>query len=100
MGFVQINTQEVLSAATQIDTDNKQLQEGLTDLEHVMRTVWQNWEGDAARASAGKYETIKHNFAEPRYSVVDSFARFLRNRVGEAYSSMEQAIARAAAAFK
>ena len=97
---IQINPAAVSSAADHIDTTNKKIQDGLTEIDAALRTLRQNWEGEAANTCVSKYEYIKRTFSDSRFSVVNGMVSFMRNQVGEGYETTEKNVATAASAFK
>lgn len=97
---ILINAAAVLSAADQIDATNKQIRDEWSNINTAIGTLQRNWEGSAADSCRNKYDYIKNNFSDVRFSVVNDFASFLKNQVGEGYKSTEQAATKAAAAFK
>ena len=97
---IQINTAAVSSAADHIDTTNKKIQDGLTEIDAALRTLRQNWVGEASNSCANKYDYIKRNFADARFSVVNDLVTFIRKQVNEGYETTEKTVSSAAAAFK
>ena len=97
---VKINTASVLCAAEQIDITNKKMRDELADIDSAIRTLQQNWEGEAANSCVNKYEYIKRKFSDSRFSVVNAMVSFMKNQVGEGYEMTEQAVSTAASAFK
>ncbi len=95
-----INTAAVLAAADQIDTANKNMRDELSDIDLAIRTLQQSWEGAAANSCANKYEYIKRNFSDARFSVVNDMVSFMKNQVGEGYKTTEKTVLSAASAFK
>ena len=97
---VQIKTAAVLSAADQIDTINKKIREEMAEIDASLRTLHQHWEGEAFDTCNNKYEYIKRNFSDSRYSTINGLVSFARNQVGEGYEMTEKAVSNAASAFK
>ena len=97
---IQINTAAVSSAADNIEITNKRIRDELSDVDSAIRTLQQNWEGEASSSCANKYEYIKRSFSDARFSVVNDIVSFLKNQVGEGYETTEQAVATAASAFR
>ena len=97
---ILINTAVVSNTADQIDATNKNLRDGLSDIDSAIRTLQQNWEGEAASSCANKYDYIKRNFADARFSVVNDLVTFIRKHVNEGYETTEKTVSSAAAAFK
>lgn len=97
---IQVNTGSVLATADQIDTINKKIREGLSEVDMAIRSLQQHWEGEASNSCANKYEYIKHGSSDARFSVVNSVVSFMRNQVGEGYEATEHSVSAAASAFK
>ena len=97
---ILINTAAVSNTADQIDATNIDLRDGLSDIDSAIRSLQQNWEGEAASSCANKYDYIKRNFADARFSVVNDLVTFIRKQVDEGYETTEKTVSSAAAAFK
>lgn len=96
---IQITTNAVLALADQIDMSNKRIRDEFNELESTIRSLQQNWEGEASNTCARKYHYIKQQFSDARFSVVNDLFLFL-HQVDDAYNQVDQAIATAASAFK
>lgn len=97
---ILINTAVVSNTADQIDATNIDLRDGLSDIDSAIRTLQQYWEGEALSSCTNKYEYIKRNFADARFSVVNDLVTFIRKQVDEGYEVTEKNVSSAAAAFK
>lgn len=97
---ILINTAVVSNTADQIDTANKKIRDDLSDIDSAIRTLQQNWVGEASNSCANKYDYIKRNFADARFSVVNDLVTFIRKQVNEGYETTEKTVSSAAAAFK
>ena len=97
---ILINTAVVSNTADQIDTANKKIRDDLSGVDSAIRSLQQNWEGEAASSCTNKYDYIKRNFADARFSVVNDLVTFIRKQVDEGYETTEKAVSSAAAAFK
>ena len=96
---IQITTNAVLAVAEQIDTSNKKIRDEFNDLESTIRILQQDWEGEAANTCARKYHHIKQQFSDARFSVVNDLFLFL-HQVDDSYNQVDQALSKAASAFK
>ena len=96
---ILINTAVVTNTADQIDTTNRKIRDELSDIDSAIRTLQQNWEGEASSFCTNKYDYIKRSFADSRFSVVNDLVTFIRKQVGEGYEATEKAVS-SAAAFK
>ena len=97
---IQINTAAVSSAADQIDNLNKKLRTEMSELESAIKSLQRNWDGSAADTGINKFNYIKNNTDEARYSVINNLVSFLKIQVGENYEITEQSVSKAASAFK
>ena len=98
---ILINTAEVLSTADQIDTINKKIREDLANLDSAIKTLKNNWEGEASNSCTNRYDYIKNSFSDSRFTVVNEMVYFMRSNVGEEYERLEKTLVdTAASAFK
>lgn len=97
---IQINTASVSTAAEQIDSINKKMRAEMENLDSAIRTLQQHWNGEASNTCANKYEHIRRNFSDARFSVVNGVVSFMRNQVREGYETTETSVSNAASAFK
>lgn len=97
---IQINTAAVLATANQIDMLNKKIRDQLSDVDSAIQALQRCWEGEAASSGVNKYNYIKRSFSDARFSVVNGIVSFMKVQVGEGYEATEQAVSKAAAAFK
>lgn len=97
---ILINTAAVSTTADQIDRINKKIREELTEIDSAIRILQQGWEGEASKSCVNKYEYIKRNFSDARFSVVNNLVSLMKFQAGEGYERTEQAAITAASAFK
>lgn len=97
---IQVNTAVVLTTADKIDMLNKKIRDELSEVDIAIRSLQQSWEGEASYSCNNKYECIKRDFSDARFSVVNGIVSFMRNQVGEGYEATERAVSGAASAFK
>ena len=97
---IQINTAAVSATADRLDKLNQKLRLDLSDVDATIMSLRQCWEGEASGTCVRKYDYIKNNYADARYSVVNDLVAFLKMQVGERYETTEQVATNAAAAFK
>ena len=97
---IQINTDAVLTTAEQIDTINRTIQEDLSDIDRLVRNLQNAWSGDASRECVEKYNHIKRDFSDARFSAVNNMVSFMRNQVAQGYEDTEKSAKSAAEAFK
>ena len=97
---VQINTAAVSETADQINILNKKIRDELSEVDAAVQSLRSIWEGEAASSGINKYDYIKRNFFDARFTALDGLVSFIKIQVGEGYEAAEQAVATAADAFK
>lgn len=100
MGYIKINTEAAVTAATNIKNYNNQIRDGLTEVQTAITRLDNAWDGSAATAAIAKFNEIKSKFATNRYNVLDNYANFLLQQVGEGYTQTENVNVSLADQFK
>lgn len=100
MANLKINTDSVVTAATNIKTINRQIRDGFSSVQNAVTQLDNAWDGSAATNAIGKFNEIKNKYPNSRYNVIDSFASFLLQQVGERYVQTEDGIKSLAKEFK
>ena len=100
MANLKINTDSVVTAATNIKAINGQIRDGFSSVQKAITQLDNSWDGSAATNSIGKFNELKSKFPQARYNVVDNFVNFLLQQVGEGYVQTEEANKSLADAFK
>lgn len=97
---ITLDTEQVLSIATQIENDNNQLKELLENTKQTIDSLSATWTGQAADETRDSYADFSNKFFQQYYDVLEQYVKFLRTNVSEQYSQGEQANKTLADAFK
>lgn len=97
---IKVNTAAVLNTANEIDTINRSIRDDFAAVVSAISALNRNWDGSASNTGIGKLNYIKKNFVDNRFNVVNDYAAFMRQIVGEGYEATEKAAVTAASAFK
>ena len=97
---ITLDTEQVLSIATQIENDNNQLKELLENTKQTIDSLSATWTGQAADETRASYTEFSNKFFQQYYDVLEQYVKFLRTNVSEQYSQTEQANKTLADAFK
>ena len=95
-----VSTSAVLDTAIQIDTINKNISKDLIYVDSAIKTLQSHWEGTASKECVDRYNYLKNNFSDARFSVVDAMVSFMKKQVVQGYEATEQVASNAAEAFK
>lgn len=97
---IKVNTAVIKSTASQISSINKKINNDFSNVESAINTLNRNWDGSASDNAIRKFQSIKNNFYNNRYNVVNDMVNFMLKQVGEGYESTETTVSSAASAFK
>lgn len=97
---IKIDTKAVVSIASEIDSVNDRMRSDFDALEKKIKSLDSSWNGTASDKGIGAFNTIKKNYDDNRYLVINNLTTFMKKQVGEGYEQLEKAITDAAAAFK
>ena len=100
MPQMTLDTEQVLSIASQIENDNNQLKELLENTKGTIDSLSSTWTGKAADETRASYEQFANKFFQQYYDVLDQYVKFLRNNVAEQYEKTETVNTQLADAFK
>ncbi|MEE0863269.1 MAG: hypothetical protein U0L79_09830 [Lachnospiraceae bacterium] len=100
MANVKINTDAVRNVATHMQLMNKQMKDGFSDVQDAMTKLDNSWESSTATMAMEKYNQLRVDFSEARYTVLDNHINFLLQQVGQGYEETEKANVSLAAQFK
>ena len=84
-----LDTDQVLGIATQIENDNKQLQQILNDSKTTIDNLYTYWTGPAAEECHASYDSFANKFFQTYYDTLDKYVAFLRINVAEGYVILE-----------
>ena len=95
-----IDGEQVLGIASQIESDNQQLQQLLSDSKAAVDSLSSYWTGSAADSTRASYDSFAGKFFETYFDVMNQYVKFLRTNVAEQYEQTEQVNVQLADAFK
>lgn len=97
---ITLDSEQVLAIASQIENDNRQLQQMLTDSKTTIDRLLSYWTGRAAEETRTSYDTFAGKFFQTYYDILNQYVKFLRTNVSEQYEQTEQVNTQLADAFK
>ncbi|CDX04958.1 Type VII secretion system ESAT-6-like [Desulfitobacterium hafniense] len=97
---ITIDSEQVLAIASQIESDNQQLQQLLNDSKATVDSLSSYWMGRASDETRASYESFANKFFQSYYDVLNQYVKFLRNNVAMQYEQTEQVNTQLADAFK
>ena len=97
---ITLDSEQVLAIASQIENDNRQLQQLLTDSKTTIDNLLTYWTGRAAEETRASYDTFAGKFFQTYYDILNQYVKFLRTNVSEQYEQTEQVNTQLADAFK
>ncbi len=97
---ITLDSEQVLAIASQLESDNQQLQELLNQSKSTVDNLSSIWTGQAAEETRSAYESFASKFFQTYYDVLDQYVKFLRTSVADQYSQAEQINTQLADAFK
>lgn len=100
MAQMTLDTEQVMSIASQIENDNNQLKDLLENTKTTINSLSSTWTGQAAEETRSSYEAFAGKFFQQYYDVLDQYVKFLRTNVAEQYERTEQVNVQLADAFK
>lgn len=100
MAQITLDTEQVMSIASQIENDNNQLKELLENTKGTIDSLSSTWTGKAAEETRSSYEQFAGKFFQQYYDILDQYVKFLRNNVADQYEKTEAVNTQLADAFK
>lgn len=97
---ITLNSDEVLAIASQIESDNQQLQQLLEDSKAALTKLSSTWTGPAAEQTLSSYETFAGKYFQSYYDVLNQYVKFLRTNVADQYVETENVNVQLGDAFK
>lgn len=97
---ITIDSEQVLGIASQMESDNQQLQQLLNDSKAAVDSLASYWNGKAADETRMSYESFANKFFQTYYDVLNQYVKFLRSNVAAQYEQTEQVNTQLADAFK
>lgn len=95
-----IDSEQILAIATQMENDNNELKQLLTDSKTTIDNLANVWTGQAADETRTAYESFAGKFFQQYFDILEQYVKFLRRNVAEQYTETEQANVKLADAFK
>ena len=99
MPQITLDTEQVLSIASQIENDNNQLKELLENTKGTIDSLSSTWTGKASDETRMSYEQFANKFFQQYYDVLDQYVKFLRTNVADQYEKTETVNTQLAVAF-
>lgn len=97
---ITLDTEQVLAIASQLEADNNQLKELLTNTKATIDSLASTWTGQAAEETRTSYEGFANKFFQQYYDVIDQYVKFLRSNVSAQYNEVETLNTKLGDAFK
>jgi WXG100 family type VII secretion target len=97
---ITIDSEQVLGIASQIESDNQQLQQLLNDSKTSVDNLASYWTGKAADETRASYDSFAGKYFQTYFDVLNQYVKFLRNNVASQYEQTEQVNTQLADAFK
>ena len=97
---ITLDSDQVVAIATQIENDNKQLMQLLTDSKASVDNLSTYWTGGSADATKSSYDSFANKFFQTYYDVLEQYVKFLRTNVATQYTETEKANTQLSDAFK
>lgn len=97
---ITIDSEQVLGIATQIESDNQQLQQLLNDSKTTLDNLASIWTGQAAEQTRSSYNTFSTQYFQSYFDVLDQYVKFLRTNVAQQYTEVETLNTQLSDAFK
>lgn len=100
MSDLKIDVKAVALKAEKLRNINENINVLYEDVNKAVKGMNNYWKGSVASNAQEKYNSIKNNYYEGRYSVMDNYANFLLQIISEGYSQVEESNKSLADQFK
>lgn len=97
---ITIDSEQVLGIATQIESDNQQLQQLLNDSKTTLDNLASVWTGQAAEQTRSSYSAFSAQYFQSYFDILDQYVKFLRTNVAQQYTEVETLNTQLSDAFK
>ena len=97
---ITIDSEQVLGIASQIESDNQQLQQLLEESKAAVDSLSSYWTGTASESTRASYEIFAGKFFQTYYDILNQYVKFLRTNVAAQYEQTEQVNTKLSDAFK
>ena len=86
---IVLNSEQVLSIASQIEADNQELQNLLNDSKATLDGLASSWTGAAADQTRASYDSFAGKYFQSYFDILEQYVKFLRTNVAEQYTETE-----------
>ena len=86
---IVLNSDQVLSIASQIESDNQELQNLLNDSKATLDGLASSWTGAAAEQTRASYDSFAGKYFQSYFDILEQYVKFLRTNVAEQYTETE-----------
>lgn len=97
---ITLNADQVLGIASQIQSDNQELQRLLTESKATLDGLASAWTGAAADQTRSSYDTFASKYFQSYFDTLEQYVKFLRANVAEQYTQTETSNVKLGDAFK
>ncbi|MBQ7016711.1 MAG: WXG100 family type VII secretion target [Firmicutes bacterium] len=86
---IVLNSEQVLSIASQIEADNQELQNLMNDSKATIDNLASTWTGGAADQTRASYDSFAGKYFQTYFDILQQYVKFLRTNVAEQYTETE-----------
>jgi WXG100 family type VII secretion target len=97
---ITIDSNEVMSIAGRIESDNNSLRDLLNDSKSTVDSLASLWTGKASEDTRAAYDSFANKFFQQYQDTLNEYVAFLRRNVAELYTETEGTNVQLADAFK
>lgn len=88
-GEIRITTEEVELSATAIENLNSKLNDKLLDAQNAVKVLGATWQGEAYDTTVASFNNFANKYFETYKELIDSYVKFLREKVEQEYFRTE-----------
>ena len=89
MSDLKMNTESVNVVADNINVINNQIRDDISNVDSAISSLNGSWEGSASSCVIDKYYSLKNQFCDNRYTVLNNYVNYLKQQIGTGYESTE-----------
>lgn len=97
---IQVDTGKVVAGANRISELNHDIDNEFERVEKAIQRLNGRWNSRSSGVVIGKFYSIKNNFKDSRFKVMQDYSNFLKQQVSDGYNTTETANTNLADAFK
>lgn len=97
---IQVDTGKVVAVANRISELNHDIDNEFERVEKAIQRLNGRWNSRSSGVVIGKFYSIKNNFKDNRFKVMQDYSNFLKQQVSDGYNTTETANTNLADAFK